>query len=180
MHRRPLLDLLAAYDPFRLSDGAARDRIRSFVESFENCFDRSLLVGHVTGSAWILDRTRTRCLLTHHGKLDRWLQLGGHADGDSDVLAVAMREAREESGLTDIRVLAPSIFDCDVHLIPGRGTEPAHHHHDVRFLFEADADEPLVISEESKELAWVRLDEVERLAADESVLRMVARTRSGR
>lgn len=177
MHRRSLLSQLAVYQPLRAQDAAARDRIARFVEEHEACFERSLAIGHVTGSAWIVDAGRSRCLLTHHRKLDRWLQLGGHADGDADVLAVAMREAREESGLVSLRVVAPSIFDCDVHAIPGRGPEPAHHHYDVRFLLEADADEPLVVSEESRELAWVACEHVATLSPDDSVVRMVEKMR---
>ncbi|MFN2375434.1 MAG: NUDIX hydrolase [Candidatus Binatia bacterium] len=178
MHRRPLLGLLDSYEPFRAEDAAARDRIRNFVEARPDCFERSLLEGHVTGSAWILDGTRRRCLLTHHRKLDRWLQLGGHADGQADVLAVAIREAEEESGLRSLRLVRASIFDCDVHLIPARKQEPDHWHYDVRFLLEADAGEALVISEESKELAWLDLGDVASLGTDVSVLRMVERTRS--
>ena len=158
------------------ADDEARRRILSFVLANEECFERSLLVGHVTGSAWIVDPSRSRCLLTHHRKLERWLQLGGHADGQTDVLEVALREAREESGLRSLRSLSTSIFDCDVHPIPARGAEPEHFHYDVRFLFEADAGEPLVVSEESKELAWVPLDEVARFAGEDSVLRMVGKT----
>lgn len=176
MHRRPLLDLLNTYTPFDPSDAQARHRIQTFVETHDNCFDRSLLEGHVTGSAWILNPSRSRCLLTHHRKLDRWLQLGGHADGESDVLAVAMREGLEESGLASLHPVATSIFDCDVHLIPARKAEPEHWHYDVRFLLEADDREALVVSQESKDLAWVALDEVPSLDVDESVLRMVRRT----
>jgi 8-oxo-dGTP pyrophosphatase MutT (NUDIX family) len=176
MHRGPLLALLGAYVPFGPEDEGARARIADFVRAHPDCFERSLLVGHVTGSAWIVDRERTHCLLTHHRKLDRWLQLGGHADGDSDVLAVAMREAREESGLASLSAVSPSIFDCDVHRIPARAAEPEHWHHDVRFLVEADPAEPFVVSEESKDLAWVALADVARLGTDSSVLRMVDRT----
>jgi 8-oxo-dGTP pyrophosphatase MutT (NUDIX family) len=179
MHRRPLLSLLAAYDPALATDDEARRRIVRFVEEHDECFERSLAVGHVTGSAWIVDPSRTRCLLTHHRKLDRWLQLGGHADGDPDVLAVALREAREESGLSSLGVVAASIFDCDVHWIPERKAEAGHWHHDVRFLLEADPAEPLVVSEESKQLAWVKLDEVPALSGDASVARMVAKTLRG-
>ena len=89
-----------------------------------DCFDRTCRPGHITAAAWILSADRRRSLLTHHRKLDRWLQLGGHADGQWHVEEVALREAREESGLTrfDIvpidGVLMP--FDVDVHEIPAR------------------------------------------------------------
>jgi 8-oxo-dGTP pyrophosphatase MutT (NUDIX family) len=176
MHRRSLISLLEAYTPSDATDAAARDRILRFVRAHDDCFERSLLEGHVTGSAWIINASRTRCLLTHHRKLDRWLQLGGHADGQTDALDVAMREAREESGLTSLRPVSEAIFDCDVHPIPGRRSEPEHFHYDVRFLLEADDAEPLVLSEESKELAWVALADVASLESDESVMRMVAKT----
>lgn len=179
MHRRPLVSLLEAYRPFDADDDAARERILAFVLANPDCFERSLLAGHVTGSAWILDPSRSRCLLTHHRKLDRWLQLGGHADGQTDILEVAMREGREESGLVSLRPVAASIFDCDVHRIPARKSEPEHFHYDVRFLLEADNAEPLVISEESKELAWVNLGDVAGLNPDASVMRMVAKTAFG-
>jgi 8-oxo-dGTP pyrophosphatase MutT (NUDIX family) len=176
MHRRSLLTLLDAYRPFDADDEAARARIAGFVQEHADCFERSLLIGHVTGSAWILDAARSQCLLTHHRKLERWLQLGGHADGQSEILEVAMREAREESGLHSLRAVTASIFDCDVHWIPERKSEPGHYHYDVRFLFEADATEPLVVSEESKELAWVALGGVGALSGDASVQRMVTKS----
>ena len=176
MHRRLLEILLEAYVPTGATDAAARERILGFVRAHDDCFERTLLEGHVTGSAWIVNPSRTRCLLTHHRKLDRWLQLGGHADGQTDALEVAMREAREESGLTSLRAVSDAIFDCDVHSIPGRKAEPEHFHYDVRFLLEADDTEPLVLSEESKELAWVALEDVASLESDESVMRMVVKT----
>ena len=147
-----------------------------FVETEIGCFDRALQTGHVTGSAWIIDRARSSVLLTHHFKLDRWLQLGGHADGDPDILRVAMREAREESGIEDIQPLSEAIFDVDVHPIPARGMEPRHFHYDVRFLLEADADAPLVISGESKGLAWVPMADIAQFTAEQSIARMAAKS----
>ena len=97
--------------------------------------------------------TGDRVLLAHHRKLGRWLQPGGHSDGDPDTLAVALREAREESGL-DVRALDDAIFDIDVHRIPARGREPAHLHFDVRFLVQAEHDR-FRVSDESHALAWV-------------------------
>jgi 8-oxo-dGTP pyrophosphatase MutT (NUDIX family) len=117
-------------------------------------------------------------LLIHHAKLDRWLQPGGHADGDPDVLRVALREAQEESGLLNLAPVSPAIFDIDIHAIPARGSEPEHFHYDVRFLLEADRTAPLVMNREAKDMAWVRLDEVTSLTNEWSVLRMVEKTLS--
>jgi 8-oxo-dGTP pyrophosphatase MutT (NUDIX family) len=115
-------------------------------------------------------------LLTHHRKLGKWLQLGGHADGDPDLLAVALREAREESGLARLRALSPAPFDVDRHWIPERKSEPAHWHYDLRFLIEADPDEPLVVTHESRDLAWIELAQVPALNPEESLQRMVRKT----
>ena len=152
------------------------ERFRVFVTAHENCFERSCASGHITGSAWLLDSRQERALLTHHRKLDRWLQLGGHSDGDPDSLAVALREAREESGLA-VRPLDDSIFDLDVHLIPARGDEPAHYHFDVRFALCAD-DARFRVSDESHALRWIPIGEVDRLADDESVVRMARKWRA--
>lgn len=153
-------------------------RLTAFVEEHADCFERSLLIGHITSSAWILDLNRTHTLLTHHGKLDKWLQLGGHTDGDADVLGSALREAREESGLDTVTAITPHLFDIDIHLIPARKAEPQHYHYDVRFLLQADREVPLQISSESKDLRWVPLHEVDQLTQEESVLRMLRKTRA--
>jgi 8-oxo-dGTP pyrophosphatase MutT (NUDIX family) len=132
----------------------------------------------VTGSAWVLDREHRCVLLTHHRKLDLWLQLGGHADGDPDVARVALREAREESGLEAITQVGGAIFDVDVHAIPAHGAEAEHFHYDVRYLFEADRNSELRPTGESKALAWVELERVADLATDASVMRMVRKSRA--
>lgn len=176
MHRIPLLNKLRDYQPYDQHERDMYETLVRFVETESECFDRGLQIGHITGSAWIIDHSRTRALLTHHFKLDRWLQLGGHADGDTDILRVAMREAYEESGIENISPLSEGIFDVDVHPIPARGMEPRHLHYDVRFLLEADANAPLVISSESKDLAWISLTDIAQITTERSITRMAAKS----
>jgi 8-oxo-dGTP pyrophosphatase MutT (NUDIX family) len=118
-----------------------------------------------------VDTRGSHTLLTHHRKLDKWLQLGGHADGDHDVVRVALTEAREESGIADVRLLHPEIFDLDIHVIPARSSEAEHLHFDVRYVVLAGhADH--VVGLESFDLAWVPVDRITDFTNEESMLRM--------
>ena len=136
-------------------------------------YRRERLAGHFTASCWLVSGDGRRVLLTHHRKLRRWLQLGGHADGDRDLARVALREAEEESGLSDLSVESEAIFDVDRHWIPERGDVPGHWHHDVRYVVRAGEDEAYVVSEESHDLAWRAIDALaEDPGADASVRRM--------
>lgn len=175
--RQDLIDQLRAYRAFNAREEEMRARILAFVEVHEDCFERSLLEGHITASAWVLNDERTEALLVHHARLDKWLQPGGHCDGSPDVLATAQREVLEETGVATVPAL-DGIFDLDAHDIPARKHEPAHVHYDVRFLLRADRSVPLVVSEESRAVAWVALDQVAGLNTDESVLRLVEKTRA--
>jgi 8-oxo-dGTP pyrophosphatase MutT (NUDIX family) len=148
-----------------------RDQFLRFARDHVDCCERTLAVGHFTGSAWLVSADGARVLLTHHRKLNRWLQLGGHADGDGDLSAVALREAEEESGLSGL-VMEGGIYDLDRHLIPARGDEPAHWHYDVRFVVRA-SDETFQVSEESHSLAWISIADIAAdVSADESMRRM--------
>ena len=136
MHRSKLIALLTDYGHRHPEEQETVDRFLAFVQANERCFERDLWMGHVTGSAWLVNSAGSHVLLTHHRKLGRWLQLGGHSDGNPDPLAVAMLEAEEESGLR-VTPLSEQIFDIDIHEIPPRKADPAHFHFDVRFALRA-------------------------------------------
>lgn len=170
----PLPQLLNAYADEEAGQVAGCRRLQALLDaSGRAAFDRHHFVpGHITASCWIVDATGDRCLLTHHRKLNRWLQLGGHCDGNPDVLAVCLREAGEESGLTGFTLLHDGIYDLDIHEIPARKADPAHLHYDVRFVLAAPATGELTVSAESHDLAWIALDRLPGYTGEESVLRL--------
>ena len=171
-----LLRELDRYQSVDADEMRMLEAMKVFVRAYPNCFERSLIIGHVTGSAWIVDERGTSALLTHHRKLDRWLQPGGHWEGDTSAFAIAKREAEEESGLRSLSPLSTEIFDIDVHWIPERHSEPEHLHYDVRFIFKADANEAFTVSNESRDLAWMSMREIREMG-DPSLTRMVEKTR---
>jgi 8-oxo-dGTP pyrophosphatase MutT (NUDIX family) len=140
-------------------------------------FHRDHLPGHITGSSWIVNENFSRVLMIFHAKLNRWLQPGGHADGQEDVANVALREAVEETGITKFINLLPSFFDLDIHAIPTRKDFPEHYHYDIRFLLQASESEKLMISDESVDLRWVDIGDIDALTKNnQSIARMVAKT----
>jgi 8-oxo-dGTP pyrophosphatase MutT (NUDIX family) len=160
------------------------DRIVEFIESCNAPWQRSYLAGHLTASAWIVDEQHEQALLIHHKKLNCWLQPGGHIDDDATFLDAALREAREETGLTDLALVPASgaslLFDVDVHAIPARRDEPEHFHYDLRFCFEGRRDTKTSLNtDESNDLRWFSLvDIVHNNAIDESVAQMARLTLS--
>lgn len=175
--RLPLCLQLQAYMEKHPERQAVAQRILRFVLRTPDCFERSHAAGHITGSAWLLNERGDKALLTLHRKLKLWVQPGGHADGDPDVLQVALREACEESGIEGIKPLSPHIFDVDIHTIPARpaSSEPEHLHYDIRYLLQAPHGH-CRISEESDALLWCTAQDLQQLTppVDEAVMRLAS------
>ncbi len=158
------------------------DKIIDFICGNPDCFCRSNQQGHITGSAWLVNPTGDKALLTLHHNLQRWMQTGGHADGDPNPLRVALKEAEEESGIEGILPVSEDIYDIDIHLIPARPAkgEPQHYHYDIRYLLQTP-HESFAISPESDDLAWWNAADFESRSSelDEAVSRMARRYFSG-
>jgi len=169
-----LIQALRRYRDQWQGDADVVAQFEDFAQTHADAFERGNPVAHFTGSAWLVSADGERVLLMHHRKLDRWLQPGGHADGDTDLARVALREAEEETGLAGLHVDG-GIFDVDRHRIPARADEPEHWHYDLRYVVRASADESFVVNAESHALTWRPVNEV---AADETLdtsLRRMAR-----
>ena len=177
MNKNNLQKLLFNYAPIDHQELNYKKEMLSFLYQHDTCFERSLEIGHFTASCWLLNKAGDKALLMHHAKLNRWQQLGGHADGNPDLLAVAIKEAQEESGITHIAPISNTIFDIhifdiDVHAIPENKKEKEHTHYDVRFLLQVMSDEAIVQNEESYELRWISKDAAQLPPVGHSVMRM--------
>jgi 8-oxo-dGTP pyrophosphatase MutT (NUDIX family) len=169
--------ILQSYAAPNAAQDEVRARILAFIEAHPtDAHLRSCLEGHLTGSAMLLDHARERVLLTLHRKLGIWLQLGGHCDGDANLVHVAYREAQEESGISKIEI-DPEPLDLDIHVIPAHEGVPEHLHLDARFLAYASEGAREVVSDESLDLRWFTLDELEALCDDASMIRAAERVR---
>lgn len=151
---------------------AARTQILAFLDEHPDALHRSCLTGHLTGSALVVDPDSRNVLLLFHAKVRRWLQPGGHADGDANLARVSLREATEETGIDGLQVVIPAI-DLDVHLFHNAaGTEDDHLHLDVRHLVLAPPGAVGAVNHESERLAWVALDDLPRYDVDPGTIRM--------
>jgi len=175
--RQSLIEAITNYHPEFNEEAAFKDRFLDLLKH-PRAYFRDHLPGHMTGSAWIMDESKKFILLTHHAKLNKWLQPGGHADGDENILNVAIREALEETGLRSLYPFSTSIFDIDIHRIPAGKDFTEHLHYDVRVLFQGSKEEPLTVSDESHDLAWVSIDHAGDVSANNSSIgRMAAKLR---
>ena len=166
-------ETLAAYAPPSAVQRRVRDEILGFIERHaQDAHRRSCRPGHLTASALVVDESLERVVLLHHRKLGKWLQPGGHCDGDANLGGVAWREASEETGLDGLE-LVPRLIDLDIHDIPARPGEPAHRHLDSRFLVVAPfAAEPR-INHESRDVRWFALAEARDICEDDSLDRLL-------
>ena len=162
-------------DAFRGEDARQEEmvrRARDLAASSPRCgFRDHFEPGHFTGSAWVVNEPGDKVLLIFHQKLQKWMQPGGHADGDFDLVRVARREVEEETGLRVVPVW-DQIYDLDIHSIPPWAAEPAHLHFDVRFVFRADETQPLQAGQGVAAVRWVAVDALHAICDEESIVRL--------
>ena len=166
-----LVELIVSFKCVYDAEKLIKKRFLAFIQKNADCFDRHLESGHITASAFIFDPEKSKILLLHHKKLNKWLQPGGHCDGDKDTLSVAIKEVFEETGLV-IENQGQRIFDLDIHTIPAYKGIIEHEHFDVRYLLLADSSIPLIQNHETNQLKWIDLAEMEDFTTEASLIRM--------
>ena len=161
---RNLLEQLEGYTPWNEQEERDRAVLLSMLRSGQDLWTRENETAHFTASAWVTDPTRTKVLMCYHNIYDSWSWLGGHADGDRDLLGVALREVGEESGLTSVRPVSEDLFSLEILTVDGhekRGRYvPSHLHLNVTYLLEADDAESLAVKpDENSAVGWFGLAE---------------------
>jgi len=185
MNKQVVLDLLQNYQTSFNEEIEFQKQIIDFLTQNDDFALRSNLIGQLTGSAWIVNKERTKVLLIHHKKLNKWLQIGGHIeDTDQNIEETILREIEEESGISNLKLLSLGsnlIYDIDIHTIPQKNEIAKHLHFDIRLLVEADENEKLIPqNEEILAIKWYSLNEIEKLTeSNPSVKRMIDKMNLG-
>ena len=169
---------LSLFNPTNEKETIYQTQMLELLSEGKIAFERKREAGHFTSSAWVLDPSSKTVLLILHSKIGKWLQPGGHADGNQDLLEVAKKELMEETGVNAVELLKTTIFDLDIHTIPAHKGIPEHLHYDLRFIFRGNSQASLEINHESKDIQWVPLDEIPKLVGnDDSICRMVEKSK---
>ena len=166
-----IIEEIKKYRPCNAQEQRDQALILDFLEKNGDAFLRSNLLAHMTASSWIVNPERTKTLMVYHNLYDSWSWTGGHADGETDLLSVALREAREETGIAHVRPLSPEIFSLEVLTVDGhekRGEYvPSHLHMNVTYLLEAEESDALhICREENSGVAWFTLEEALKASSE--------------
>lgn len=154
-----------AFLPFNEQEMRDKELLLNWIESGVDILTRENTVAHLTASAWVVSPDRNHILMAYHNLYNSWAWLGGHADGDRDLLRVALREAREESGIETVRPVSENILSIETLCVNGhekRGSYvPSHLHLNVTYLLEADPAQPLRVKpDENSAVAWIAAEDI--------------------
>lgn len=159
------IDSIETYIPYNEQEKKDKDIILYCIDKFDDILTRENEIAHITSSAFVVNKARNKVLMVHHNIYNSWSWTGGHADGDDDLLGVAMREVNEETGVNNIHPVSSKIFSLDILTVLGHVKREKyvspHLHLSVAYLLEGDEKEQLVVKEdENSEVKWVPIDKV--------------------
>lgn len=162
--RQELMDQIENYNPFNEQEEVDKQLILNWLKNNDNAFSRENRVAHMTASAWVVNKDRSKVLMVYHNIYNSWSWLGGHADGETDLLQVALREVKEEAGISNVRPVSEEIFSLESLTVDGhvkRGKYVSSHLHlNVTYLLEADSEEAVSIkADENSGVAWFSPEE---------------------
>ena len=166
-----IYEAITLYKPYNVQEEKDQKTILAYLDKYDDAFERSNELAHMTASAWVVNKNRNKVLMAYHRIYDSWSWLGGHCDGDKDCLKVAVREVKEEAGLENVKALKEDIFSLEVLSVDSHYKKgnyvPTHLHLNVTYLLEADEDEALKVKEdENSGVAWFEMDEAVRMSSE--------------
>lgn len=175
-----LLEQLRRYTPYNEQESADLSLMLDFLAHGETPFHRTNETAHFTSSAWIVNPARTKVLMVYHNLYDSWSWVGGHADGEADLLSVALKEAREETGIEHLRSISEKPFSVEILTVNGhekRGKYvPSHLHYNVTYLVEADESDSLQVKpDENSGVAWFTFEDALRASTEPWMVERVYR-----
>ncbi|MBR4081846.1 MAG: NUDIX hydrolase [Clostridia bacterium] len=180
-----VMDDIRNYVPGCEQEARDQAQMLAFMAAHPDCLERSCLAGHMTASAWVVNPERTKVLMAYHDLYDAWAWLGGHADGDDNLRAVALREAQEESGIRHAHLASEEIFSIETLTVDGHVKHgvwvPSHLHFNVTFLVEADEDERLTARPgENQAVQWFAFEDAMRASTEKWMVEQVYRKLAAR
>lgn len=166
-----LLNQLEQYRPFNEQEARDREELLRRIRSGGELYTRDNAAAHFTASAWVVSPNRDQVLMAYHNLYDSWAWLGGHADGERDLLSVAMREVREESGLVQLRPVSRDIYSLEILTVNGHEKHgryvSSHLHLNLTYLLEADPAAPLRCKpDENSRVGWFSLEEAIKASSE--------------
>lgn len=164
-----LKEKIEKYKPCNEQEEKDKQIMLKYIETFDDVLTRNNKFGHFTASAWVVNKERTKVLMIYHNIYKSWAWTGGHADGESDLLEVAIREVKEETGVKNVKAISEDIFSLEVVCVNGhekRGEYVSSHVHlNLTYLLEVDEKENLTIKEdENSGVKWVDIEEIEKVS----------------
>lgn len=167
-----LLSIINAYEPDDEQEAADKEIMAAFIRENDNCLLRDNRIAHFSASAWVVNEDRTKVLMIYHNIYKSWAWTGGHADGEEDLLKVAVKEAEEESGLRNIQPISREPMSLETLCVNSHWKKgifvPAHLHFNVTYLLQADEKEPLKIKEdENSGVRWIEIQKAPVISTEE-------------